>query len=91
MVYQIISDAEILVDCEIFVGHVHLLLYLSKSQLLLEKMKRVSGDFSHRFQWKTVLVGSFNEEESEFIRFSLESYQPWASGPVLIFMSVFDF
>lgn len=54
LVYQIISDAEILVDCQIFVDHVHFLLHLSKSQLLLEKTKRVYGDFSHRFQWKTV-------------------------------------
>lgn len=75
MVYQITSDAEILVDCEIFVGHVHLLhlIFLSHTALRENVMSlwrflseiSVENSFSRR--------GSFNEEESEFIRFSLES------------------
>lgn len=65
LVYQIISNAEILLDCEMFIGHVHLLLYLSVSLWRFLPQISVAELFSVR--------GSFNEEESEFITSSLES------------------
>lgn len=36
LAYQIISDAEVLFNREIFISHDHLLLYLSKSELFRE-------------------------------------------------------